>query len=463
MKTTLCELLGIKYPILQGGMAWIADAHLAAAVSNAGGLGIIAAGGAPAGWVKEQIHLAKSLTNKPFGVNIMLMSPHSADIAKLVAEEKVAVVTTGAGDPSPYMALWLESGVKVIPVVASVAFAKRVAKKGATAIIAEGGEAGGHIGDLTTMTLVPQVVDAVDIPVIAAGGIGDGRGVAAAFMLGAVGVQLGTRFLVAKECNIHQSYKDKVIKASDIGTIATGKRLGHPVRALKTPFSRNFFSKEYDSAVTNEELEALGAGALKRAVDGDEAEGCFMAGQIAGLVTREQTAAEMIAEIFAQADETMGQVTKQFTCMSKEAAPLSKGREAIKKILPHREPMLVVDEVELVDGVSVGKYTVHGSEFFLQGHFPGNPVVPGVILCEMMAQSSCLLVDWEGKDGKSVTPYFTSLNKVRFKHKVVPGDTITFKCELISKKAPFYFVKAAGYVGDTLAVSGELSFAVVED
>jgi enoyl-[acyl-carrier protein] reductase II len=420
----------------------------------------------------------------------MLMSPFAEEVAEAAARENIAVVTTGAGDPSPYMALWLESGVKVIPVVASVAFAKRVAKKGATAIIAEGGEAGGHIGDLTTMTLVPQVVDAVDIPVIAAGGIGDGRGVAAAFMLGAVGVQLGTRFLVAKECNIHQSYKDKVIKASDIGTIATGKRLGHPVRALKTPFSRNFFAKEYDSAVTNEELEALGAGALKRAVDGDEAEGCFMAGQIAGLVTREQTAAAMIAEIFAQANETMGQATKQFTCVSKEsggetytgatgdaqhqatrpaneaceeAAPLTKGREAIKKILPHREPMLVVDEVELVDGVSVGKYTVRGSEFFLQGHFPGNPVVPGVILCEMMAQSSCLLVDWEGKDGKSVTPYFTSLNKVRFKHKVVPGDTVTFKCELISKKAPFYFVKAAGYVGDTLAVAGELSFAVVED
>ena len=308
MKTTLCDLLNIQYPILQGGMAWIADAHLAAAVSNAGGLGIIAAGNAPASWVRQQIHLAKSLTSKPFGVNIMLMSPHSADIAALVAEEKVAVVTTGAGDPSPYMAAWLENGVKVIPVVASVAFAKRVAKKGATAIIAEGGEAGGHIGDLTTMALVPQVADAVDIPIIAAGGIGDGRGIAAAFMLGAVGVQLGTRFLVATECNIHQNYKDKVLKASDISTIATGKRLGHPVRALKTPFSRDFFAKEYDSAVTNEALEAMGAGALKRAVDGDDAEGCFMAGQIAGLVTKEQTAAEMITEMFAQAAEVIAKI-----------------------------------------------------------------------------------------------------------------------------------------------------------
>jgi len=305
MKSKLCSLLRIKYPIIQGGMAWIADAHLAAAVSNAGGLGIIAAGNAPAEWVREQIKLAKSLTAKPFGVNIMLMSPYSAEIAEVLIEEKVAVVTTGAGDPSRFIEGWINTGIKVIPVVASVAVAKRVAKKGASAIIAEGGEAGGHIGDLTTMVLVPQVVDAVDIPVIAAGGIADGRGIAAAFMLGAAGVQLGTRFLVAKECAIHQNYKDKVLKASDISTIATGKRLGHPVRALKTPFTRNFFAKEYDSSITNEELEALGAGALKRAVDGDEENGCFMAGQISGLVKQEQTAAEMIEEMFAQAKATI--------------------------------------------------------------------------------------------------------------------------------------------------------------
>jgi len=309
MKSKLCDLLGIKYPIIQGGMAWIADAHLAAAVSNAGGLGIIAAGNAPADWVREQIQLAKTLTSKPFGVNIMLMSPHSGEIAKVLSDEKIAVVTTGAGDPSRFMEGWIEAGIKVIPVVASVAVAKRVAKKGASAIIAEGGEAGGHIGDLTTMSLIPQVVDAVDIPVIAAGGIGDGRGIAAAFMLGAAGVQLGTRFLVAKECAIHQNYKNKVLKASDISTIATGKRLGHPVRALKTPFTRNFFSKEYDSTVTNEELEALGAGALKRAVDGDEENGCFMAGQIAGLIKQEQTVAEMIEEMFAQAKTTITDVS----------------------------------------------------------------------------------------------------------------------------------------------------------
>ena len=310
IKSKLCELLGIEYPIIQGGMAWIADARLAAAVSNAGGLGIIAAGNATADWVQEQVQLAKTLTTKPFGVNIMLISPHSTEIAKVVANEKIAVVTTGAGDPSAFMELWLESEIKVMPLVPSVAFAKRFAKKGATAVIAEGSEAGGHIGDLTTMTLIPQVADAVDIPIIAAGGIGDGRGIAAAFMLGAVGVQVGTRFLVAKECAVHQNYKNKILKANDIATITTGKRLGHPIRALKTPFSRSFSSKEHDSSITNEELVALGAGALKLAAYGDEQNGCFMAGQIAGLISKEQTATEIIAEMFAQADGVLREVAK---------------------------------------------------------------------------------------------------------------------------------------------------------
>jgi len=310
IKTKLCELLGIKYPIIQGGMAWISDAHLASAVSNAGGLGIIAAGNATANWVQEQIQLAKTLTAKPFGVNIMLMNPHSADIAKVVANEKIAAVTTGAGDPSIFMESWLENGIKVMPLVPSSAFAKRFTKKGATAVIAEGSEAGGHIGDLTTMALIPQVVDAVDIPVIAAGGIGDGRGIAAALMLGAVGVQVGTRFLVAKECAIHQNYKNKILKANDISTIATGKRLGHPVRALKTPFTRTFSSKEYDIAISNDELMALGVGALKLAVDGDEQNGCFMAGQIAGLVHEEQTAAEIIAEMLTQAGTVLRETAK---------------------------------------------------------------------------------------------------------------------------------------------------------
>lgn len=305
MNSKLCELLSIQYPVIQGGMAWVSEAKLAAAVSNAGGLGIIAAGNASAEWVRGQIKLAKALTDKPFGVNIMLMSSHAAEVAKIVTEEKVAAVTTGAGDPSPYMGDWISSGIKIMPLVASVALAKRLAKKGVAAIIAEGCEAGGHIGELTTMALVPQVVDAVNVPVVAAGGIGDGRGVAAAFMLGAVGVQLGTRFLVAKECQIHQNYKDKVIKAADIGTMATGRRLGHPVRALKTPFSRMFASKEYDTSITNAELETLGAGALKLAVDGDEERGCFMAGQIAGLVSQEQTAKEIIEEIFLQANLLM--------------------------------------------------------------------------------------------------------------------------------------------------------------
>lgn len=303
IKTSLCDLLGITYPIFQGGMAWIADASLAAAVSEAGGLGIIAAGNAPAGYVREQIVRARELTSRPFGVNVMLMSPFAEEVAQTVAEEKVAVVTTGAGNPSKYMDLWLAAGVKVIPVVPSSGLAKRVERYGASAVVAEGEESGGHIGELTTMTLVPQVVDAVEIPVLAAGGIGDGRAVAAALMLGAAGVQVGTRFLVAKECGVHQTYKEKILKAKDIDTIATGRRLGHPVRSLKTPFSREFYSREYDASVSNEELEAFGAGALRlAAVEGDEQRGCFMAGQIAGLVKTEQTAKEIIEEMFSEAE-----------------------------------------------------------------------------------------------------------------------------------------------------------------
>lgn len=311
IKTSLCDLLGIEYPIFQGGMAWIADASLAAAVSNAGGLGIIAAGNAPADFVRGQIKKARELTARPFGVNIMLMSPFTDEVARTVAEERVAVVTTGAGNPSKYLDLWLKAGIKVIPVVPSAGLAKRMERYGASAVVAEGEESGGHIGELTTMALVPQVADAVDIPVLAAGGIGDGRAVAAALMLGAVGVQVGTRFLVARECGVHQIYKDKIIKAKDIDTVATGRRLGHPVRALKTPFSREFFSREYDASVSNGELEAFGAGALKlAAVDGDERRGCFMAGQIAGLVKTEQTAAEIIGEMFSEAEFLLSGASK---------------------------------------------------------------------------------------------------------------------------------------------------------
>lgn len=303
IKTKLCDLLQIKYPILQGAMANIADARLAAAVSNTGGLGIIAASTDSPDLVREQIKLAKTLTDKPFGVNIMLMSPYKDEIAQLVCDEKVQVVTTGAGNPSKYMKDWVACGIKVIPVVPAASLAKMVEKFGACAVIAEGQEAGGHIGDMTTMALIPQVVDAVSIPVIAAGGIGDGRSLAAALMLGAVGVQCGTKFLVANECNIHQNYKDKIIKAKDIDTISTGKRLGHPVRSLKTIFSRSFFNKEYDSSVTNEELESLGAGALRLAVEqGDDKNGCFMAGQIAGMIKQEESAKEIITQMFEQAE-----------------------------------------------------------------------------------------------------------------------------------------------------------------
>lgn len=311
IKTELCELLNIKYPIFQGGMAWIADASLAAAVSNAGGLGIIAAMNANADWLREEIHKVRTMTDKPFGVNIMLMSPFADEVSDLVVEEKVPVVVTGAGNPGKYMKKWVEAGIKVIPVVASTAMARLVERSGATAVAAEGGESGGHIGELTTMTLVPQVCDAVKIPVLAAGGIADGRGIAAALMLGACGVQCGTRFLVAKECTVHQNYKNKILKAKDIDTIATGKRLGHPVRCLKNQFTRELFKQEYNSNISDEELEKMGAGALRKAAkEGDEKNGSFMAGQCAAMVHKEQTAQEMIEEMFAQAEEILNQANR---------------------------------------------------------------------------------------------------------------------------------------------------------
>lgn len=300
-KGKIAELLGIKYPVFQGGMAWIADGKLAAAVSNAGGLGIIAAGNADGEYVRKEIKTARMLTDKPIGLNIMLLSPFAEEVANVAAEEKVNVVTTGAGNPSKYMKLWNEAGIKVIPVVPSVAFAKLAERNGAVAVIAEGGESGGHIGELTTMALVPQVCDAVSIPVLAAGGIADGRGVAAAFALGAEGVQLGTRFLTAEECSIHSNYKNKVLKASDTSTIVTGRRLGHPVRSLKNSFSREYAKLEYTD-ISNEELEEFGAGRLRQAVvDGDEAKGCFLAGQIAAMVNKEESCEDIIKSLM---DET---------------------------------------------------------------------------------------------------------------------------------------------------------------
>lgn len=306
IQTKLCELLNIQYPIFQGGMAWIADASLAAAVSNAGGLGIIAAMNANADWLREEIHKARQLTDKAFGVNIMLMSPFADEVSDLVIEEKIPVIVTGAGNPGKYMKKWVAAGIKVIPVVASTAMAKLVERSGAFAVIAEGGESGGHIGELTTMTLVPQVCDAVNIPVLAAGGIADGRGIAAALMLGACGVQCGTRFLVAEECTVHQNYKNKILKAKDIDTIATGKRLGHPVRCLKNPFTRDLFKQEYNPNISDEELEKMGAGALRKAAkEGDEKNGSFMAGQCAAMVHKEQPAKEMIEEMFAEAEQIL--------------------------------------------------------------------------------------------------------------------------------------------------------------
>lgn len=302
MKTRITEALGIEYPIIQGGMAWVAEHNLAAAVSNAGGMGLIGGANAPAEVVRSEIRKAKELTDKPFGVNVMLLSPYAEDVARVIVEEGVKVVTTGAGNPEKYMDMWKSAGIKVIPVVASVALAKRMEKYGADAVVAEGMESGGHIGEQTTMTLVPQVVDAVSIPVIAAGGIADGRGIAAAFMLGAEAVQIGTRFVVSTESIVHENYKQRIIKAKDIDSAVTGRSHGHPVRSLRNQMTRDYVKLEQEGKGF-EELEYLTLGALRNAVmDGDVINGTVMAGQIAGLISKQQTCKEMIVEMMEQAE-----------------------------------------------------------------------------------------------------------------------------------------------------------------
>ena len=302
MKTEITKLLGITYPILQGGMAWVAEYHLAAAVSKAGGFGIIGAASAPPEVVREQIRKVKELTDRPFGVNVMLMNPNAPEVAKVVVEEGVAAVTTGAGNPAAYIGMWKEAGIKVVPVVASVAMARMMEKAGADAVVAEGAESGGHIGSATTMTLVPQVADAVNIPVIAAGGIGDGRGFSAAMMLGASAVQMGTRFIVADESIVHANYKERVIKAKDIDSEVTGRSTGHPIRVLRNKMTREYLKMEAQG-VSLEELEVLTLGSLRKAVmEGDVVNGSLMAGQIAGLVKKEQTCKEIIEEIMQEAD-----------------------------------------------------------------------------------------------------------------------------------------------------------------
>ena len=302
MKTRVTELLGIEKPIIQGGMAWVAESHLAAAVSEAGGFGIIGAANAPADVVRNYIREAKQMTDKPFGVNIMLMSPYADEIAQVVVEEGVAAVTTGAGNPEKYMEQWKAAGIKVIPVVASVALARRMERCGADAVVAEGTESGGHIGQATTMTLVPQVVDAVEIPVIAAGGIGDGRGFAAAIMLGAEAVQMGTRFCVSNECTVHEKYKERILKAKDIDSEVTGRSHGHPVRGLRNKMTREYLKLEANGA-SFEELENLTLGGLRRAVvDGDTDNGSVLAGQIAGMINKRQSCWEIIDEVMDQAE-----------------------------------------------------------------------------------------------------------------------------------------------------------------
>ena len=298
-------MLGIQHPVFQGGMAWVADASLAAAVSNAGGLGLISSINAGTEAVRNEIRKCREFTDKPFGVNIMLQAPNAAEIAHMVVEEGVKILTTGAGSPAQYMQMWKEAGIKVIPVVASVALALKMQAAGADAIVAEGAESGGHVGELHTMPLIPQIVDAVDIPVIAAGGICDGRGAAAAFMLGADAIQVGTRFLSAEECNVHQEYKDKILKATDVSTIVTGKSLGHPVRSLKTPFSRTFSKMENDPSVNQDEILAFGSGALRKAVQEGDRNGSYMAGECAGMVSRIEPAKAIVVDLIHGAERVI--------------------------------------------------------------------------------------------------------------------------------------------------------------
>ena len=312
VKSRICEILGIRYPVFQGGMAWVADASLAAAVSNAGGLGLISSVNAGTEAVRSEVRKCREMTDKPFGVNIMLQAPNAEEIAHMVVEEGVRIITTGAGSPAKYMHMWKEAGIKVIPVVASVALALKMQQAGADAVVAEGAESGGHVGELHTMSLVPQVVDALDIPVVAAGGICDGRGAAAAFMLGAEAIQVGTRFLSAKECNIHPEYKEKILKATDISTIVTGKSLGHPVRSLKTPFSKTFARMENDPSVSQEDILAFGSGALRKAVQEGDRNGSYMAGECAGMVRKIEPAKAIVEDLILGAEKVIAEVASRF-------------------------------------------------------------------------------------------------------------------------------------------------------
>lgn len=312
VKSRICEILGIRYPVFQGGMAWVADASLAAAVSNAGGLGLISSINAGTEAVRNEVRKCREMTDKPFGVNIMLQAPNAEEIAHMVIEEGVKIITTGAGSPAKYMPMWKEAGIKVIPVVASVALAFKMQQAGADAVVAEGAESGGHVGELHTMSLVPQVVDALDIPVVAAGGICDGRGAAAAFMLGAEAIQVGTRFLSAQECNVHPEYKEKILKATDISTIVTGKSLGHPVRSLKTPFSKTFAKMENDPSVSQEDILAFGSGALRKAVQEGDRNGSYMAGECAGMVRKIEPAKDIVEDLILGAEKVIAEASARF-------------------------------------------------------------------------------------------------------------------------------------------------------
>lgn len=312
IKSRVCEMLGIQYPVFQGGMAWVADASLAVAVSNAGGLGLISSINAGTEAVRNEIRKCREMTDRPFGVNIMLQAPNAAEIAQMVVGEGVKVITTGAGSPAPYMPMWKDAGIKVIPVVASVALALKMQAAGADAVVAEGAESGGHVGELHTMPLIPQVVDALDIPVVAAGGICDGRGAAAAFMLGADAIQVGTRFLSAEECTVHPEYKEKILKATDISTIVTGKTFGHPVRSLKTPFSKTFAKMESDPSVKPEDILSYGTGALRKAVQDGDRNGSYMAGECAGMVKRIEPARAIVEDLILGAEKVIAEAASRF-------------------------------------------------------------------------------------------------------------------------------------------------------